>query len=65
MESCDSQIVFAALYLREASKELEFVEPEMSLALLKSAEAILKKHRIGEDAVAELGDLSNGLKASK
>ena len=62
MERYNSSIVFAALYLREASKEIESIEPEMSLALLKSADALLHKHSIGEGAVEEAKELADELR---
>jgi hypothetical protein len=39
-----SQIIMAAVCLEEASKQLDPIEPELSLALLNSAEALLRKH---------------------
>lgn len=64
MQKSNSAIVLAAIYLREASHELKELEPEMSLALLESSQAILEKHSIQEQEVQQFKDLSNELRSN-
>lgn len=57
----NSAIILAALHLREASAELANLEPEMSLALLRSAEAILSKHQVDTAEVQEFEELAGDI----
>lgn len=57
-----SQIIMAAVCLEEASKQLDPIEPELSLALLNSAEALLRKHQIDQTSTTEFKALSDELR---
>ena len=57
----NSAIILAALHLREASAELANIEPEMSLALLRSAKAILSKHQVDTEEAKEFEELASDI----
>ena len=54
-----SQIILAALYLREASNQILEIEPNLSLSLLETSAALLGKHSVDESEVKKFEDLSN------
>ena len=57
----NSAIILAALHLREASAELANIEPEMSLALLRSAKVILSKHQVDTEEAKEFEELASDI----
>lgn len=54
-----SQIILAALYLREASNQISEIEPDLSLSLLETSAALLGKHSVDKSEVKKFEDLSN------
>ena len=57
----NSAIILAALHLREASAELANIEPEMSLALLRSAKVILSKYQVDPTEEKEFEELASDI----